>query len=113
MRCSLVPTWFDLALRHPDESWRALRRRRATVPAAASSPERAATFRSALEQAEQQMRAAASIGYDSRALNLFYGLSQGGRALAAAAPGLSDQETRLRGHGLTTSYPSESVSGNW
>ena len=97
-----MPTWFDLALRSGEECWRSLRQRRAQVPAAAAKPaERAATFRAGLEQAEQQLRAAASIGYDSRALNLFYGLSQGGRALAAAAPNLHGQDWRLKGHGLT------------
>ena len=96
-----VPTCSDLALRSGEESWRSLRQRRAQAPAAATSRDRAATFRAALEQAEQQVRAAATIGYDSRALNLFYGLSQGGRALAAAAPDLVDKEWELRGHGLT------------
>jgi hypothetical protein len=37
-------------------------------------------FAAALEQAEQQFLAAAAIGVQSRPLNLFYGLSQAGRA---------------------------------
>ncbi|MGH3799867.1 MAG: YaaC family protein [Pseudonocardiaceae bacterium] len=51
------------------------------------------TFRSALEQAEQQFRAAASVDYDSRALNLYYGVSQAGRAVAA---GLGQDESTLQ-----------------
>ena len=94
-----MPNHLDDTLRRRDESWRALRRRRASG-AAAVAEARQATFRAALEQAEQQFRAAALIGYDSRALNLFYGLSQGGRALAAIAPTLGDDAWKLVGHGL-------------
>lgn len=81
--------------------WRSIRRRRAAPPGAASdSTGRAATFRGALEQAEQQFRAAASVDYDSRALNLYYGASQAGRAVAAAATTLGGDEWALHGHGL-------------
>jgi len=69
---------------------------------ASGGGDRAATFRSALEQAEQQFRAAASIDYDSRALNLFYGASQAGRAVAAAARTLEQDGWALHGHGLKT-----------
>ncbi len=93
-----MPTYFDMGLRGSAESWRALRRRRATQPIPGDGGvARAETFRSSLEQAEQQFAAAAIVGYDSRALNLFYGLSQAERALAAAAP---DGEWKLRGHGI-------------
>lgn len=95
-----MESWFHLAARQSEQSWRALRRRRANPPRMASSGLRQKTFRAALEQAEQQLRAAAVIGYDSRPLNLFYGLSQGGRALAAASPLLLGQDWRLQGHGL-------------
>jgi len=99
----MVPTYFDIGLRGSAESWRALRRRRAAqpVPAGDTDPDgddvRAETFRSSLEQAEQQFAAAAVVGYDSRALNLFYGLSQAERAIAAVAPG---GQWELRGHGI-------------
>ena len=84
--------------RSPGVHWR---RRRASPPIpAGSSQTRADTFRSALEQAEQQFRAAASVDYDSRALNLYYGLSQAGRAVAAAARGLGQDEWSLHAHGL-------------
>ncbi|WP_313816336.1 YaaC family protein [Citricoccus sp.] len=57
-------------------------------------------FQAALEQAQQQYKAAAAIGYESRPLNLFYGLSQAGRALAAISP-------KLRGN-----HP-EGAQKNW
>lgn len=95
-----VPTNFDASVRTAAESWRSLRHRRAEPPVPPGSPQRAKTFQSALEPAEQQFRAASSIGYDSRALNLFYGVSQAGRALAAASPILGNNDWRLLGHGL-------------
>lgn len=57
----------------------------------------------ALEQAQQQFAAAEKIGYESRPLNLFYGLSQAGRALAAGSPLLgrgTGHQWRASGHGL-------------
>ncbi|WP_162236951.1 YaaC family protein [Agreia sp. Leaf283] len=42
----------------------------------------------ALEQAQQQLSASATIGYESRPLNLFYGITQAGRALSAASKDL-------------------------
>lgn len=92
---------FEMDLRSSSHVWRSLRSRRAVPPVPDGQPERAATFRASLEQAEQQIRAAASVDYDSGALNLFYGLSQAGRAIAAAAPMLSVDEWRLKGHGIT------------
>lgn len=82
------------------EDWRRLRSLRATPPN--SMPEsRRLLFSSSLAQAEEQCKAAAAIGYESRALNLYYGISQAGRAIAAARTpdgvGLSPE---VRGHGL-------------
>lgn len=57
----------------------------------------------ALEQAQQQFAAAGMIGYESRALNLFYGLSQAGRALAAGSRRLgrgTGQRWQSKAHGL-------------
>jgi hypothetical protein len=56
----------------------------------------------ALEQAQQQFSAAARIGYESRPLNLFYGLSQAGRAIAAASQRLKENSKtwQASGHGL-------------
>lgn len=95
-----MTTWYQLRLRSKASVWRAIRGRRANPPVPPGSPQRQATFQSALEQAEQQFRAAALIDFDSRALNLFYGLSQAGRALAAASTALPNGDWRLNGHGL-------------
>jgi len=91
---------YDLSLRSDAEVWRSIRGRRADPPVPPGSEQRKATFQSALEQAEQQFRAAALIDFDSRALNLFYGLSQAGRAVAAASVALPNDDWRLNGHGL-------------
>lgn len=59
-------------------------------------------FSSALEQAEQQFRAAESIGIESRPLNIYYGLAQAGRAVAAAhTPAGTGVSPEVLGHGLT------------
>ena len=72
-----VRTWTD------DSVWRSgqvafhkLRSMRHAPPGKASGGERAQVFTSALEQSQQQISAAATVGYESRPLNLFYGLSQ-------------------------------------
>lgn len=106
LQCNNPPvgSYWDRAVREAPESWRSLRSRRARVPAAAEdTPNRAETFRSSLEQAEQQFRAAAVVGYESRPLNLFYGLSQAGRAIAAASRQFAEDDWQLRGHGITCS----------
>lgn len=78
------------------------------VPAALDSPPpdpvRGDVFDAAVEQCEQLLRGAATPGYASRPLNLFYGLSQAGRAIAAAwsPPPFGPQNSwRLAGHGIT------------
>jgi hypothetical protein len=58
---------------------------------------RAAVFGAALEQFEQLMNAATNVGYAARPLLLFYGISQAGRAIAAAH---ADDPWELSGHGL-------------
>jgi hypothetical protein len=98
-------TWTDDSVwRSGPAAFRALRTMRAKPPGAAGRGERADMFRSALEQAQQQITAARSVGYESRPLNLFYGLSQAGRAIAAAAPGLRNEGRGtpwdLKGHGI-------------
>lgn len=92
---------YDIVLRSDAEVRRSIRGRRADPPVPPGSDQRRATFRSALEQAEQQFRAAALIDFDSRALNLYYGLSQAGRAIAAASSALPDDGWRLKHHGLS------------
>jgi hypothetical protein len=100
-----------MSLMSSRESWRAIRTIRAEPQGAArgilsSDETRRREFHVALEQAQQQFAAAERIGYESRALNLFYGLSQAGRAIAAAAPmlgGHTDEQWQGTGHGIAFS----------
>ncbi|GIG58783.1 hypothetical protein Lfu02_31550 [Longispora fulva] len=121
----LVLTWRDISLPSREEAWRQLRGLRMTLPGAtATNAARAATFQAALEQAQQLMTAAEGAGYATRPLQLFYALSQGGRAIAAASvrlpttvsipdrenPGQFKAETiawMLRGHGITAPATSQ------
>jgi len=59
-------------------------------------------FCAALEQAEQLLTAAETVGHASRPILLFYGLSQAGRAVAAASTAVDGNHFRLNGHGITT-----------
>ena len=67
---------------------------------ASGDPARRRTYVFALEQAEQMFRAAATVGVATRPLQVFYGLSQAARAIAAAASGLSGDGWELAGHGI-------------
>jgi hypothetical protein len=55
-----------------------------------------------MEQAEQMFRAAAMVGHATRPLLVFYGLSQAGRAIAAAASNAEGDRWRLAGHGIVS-----------
>lgn len=80
-----MPVTFDeMTMRTSRDSWRAIRSMRHSPPGDARDGH-AVLFNSALEQAQQQFVAASAIGYESRPLNLFYGLSQAGRAIAAVS----------------------------
>lgn len=82
-------------------AWEKLRGTRWCPPAAASGdPARRRTYVFALEQAEQMFRAAATVGVATRPLQVFYGLSQAGRAIAAAAAALVGDGWELAGHGI-------------
>ncbi len=82
-------------------AWEKLRGTRWSPPAAASGdPARRRTYVFALEQAEQMFRAAATVGVATRPLQVFYGLSQAGRAIAAAAAALVGDGWELSGHGI-------------
>lgn len=89
-------------------AWRDLRSLRAAPPGFAGlDKHRRSVFASAVEQCEQLLRGAEQLGYASRPLNLFYGLSQAGRAIAAAwsppgfsEPGTNDMAWQLGGHGI-------------
>lgn len=114
----------DWALPSRSESWRVLRGLRVSPPgAAADDRDRSGTFQTALEQSQQLMDAAERAGYATRPLQLFYALSQGGRAVAAASvrlPTTSPDPNRpgqfksrklswkLRGHGITAKLKASS-----
>jgi hypothetical protein len=81
--------------------WEKLRGTRWSPPeAAAADPARRRTYVFALEQAEQMFRAAAGTGVATRPLLVFYGLSQAGRAIAAAASSAGPDGWELEGHGI-------------
>jgi hypothetical protein len=84
--------------------WEQLRATRWNPPVgAATTNERRATYVFALEQAEQMFRAAATVGQATRPLLVFYGLSQAGRAIVAAASGITSGDTwKLDGHGISS-----------
>ncbi|MFI1192651.1 YaaC family protein [Micromonospora sp. NPDC020750] len=84
-----------------DDIWSELRGTRYNPPgAAAGDDRRRATYVAALQQAEELFRAARTAGPASSPLLQFYGLSQAGRAIAAAAEDSGDGEWNLSGHGI-------------
>ena len=58
-------------------------------------------FQPSLNQCEQFLDAASSTGYATRPVQLFYALSQTGRAIVAASPRVGNQNWHVSGHGLT------------
>jgi hypothetical protein len=70
---------------------RDLRALRYDPPGYAKQGARRTTFQSALEQCEQFHAAAHGAGYATRPVQLFYALSQAGRAIVAASPRLGNQ----------------------
>jgi len=80
---------------------RSLRALRHDPPGYAKQGARRRTFQSALEQCEQFLAAAGEAGYATRPVQLFYALSQAGRAIMAASPRIGNQAWSVRGHGLT------------
>jgi hypothetical protein len=93
----LYTTYADTGEVPPERAWSALRALRATPPGRAVKADRRRVFASALEQAEQLFRAAGAVGVATKPLLTFYGLSQAGRAIAAA---LAQNDWRLSGHGI-------------
>ncbi|WP_327395426.1 YaaC family protein [Streptomyces phaeochromogenes] len=81
--------------------WGWLRRTRSTPPSPAAPSERRGVYTSALEQAEQFFRAARTVGPATRPLLIFYGLSQAGRAIAAASSNAKGDDWKLAGHGIS------------
>jgi hypothetical protein len=80
---------------------RSLRALRHGPPGYAKQGGRRTTFQSALEQCEQFLSAASDTGYATQPVQLFYALSQAGRAIAAASPCVGNQAWKVSGHGLT------------
>jgi YaaC-like Protein len=80
---------------------RVLRALRYDPPGYAKQSARRTTFQSALEQCEQFLAAAGDAGYATRPVQLFYAMSQAGRAIVAASPRIGNQAWRVSGHGLT------------
>lgn len=101
-------------------AWRHLRSMRAKPPGAASGNKtRRATFTAALEQAEQLFGVAAGADVMTKPLQLYYGLSQAGRAIAASAPNAPDRQQvagrpaepwKLSGHGIGIPAMEQSVA---
>ncbi|MEV5123583.1 YaaC family protein [Streptomyces decoyicus] len=86
-----------------DQAWERLRASRSNPPGKAADPgARRKTYAAALEQTGQMFRAAAVVDPATRPLQVFYGLSQAGRAIAAAALSLKGQDWRLESHGIKT-----------
>ncbi|MGS2647941.1 YaaC family protein [Streptosporangium sp. G12] len=82
-------------------AFRNLRALRHDPPGYAKQGARRTTFQSALEQCEQFLGAAGIAGYATRPVQLFYALSQAGRAIVVASPNVGNQGWRVSGHGLT------------
>jgi hypothetical protein len=89
-------------------AWRHLRSMRAGPPGGAgANPERRDTFNASLEQAQQLFAAGTNADVMTKPLQLYYGLSQAGRAIAAVAPNVPDRQQgkptkpwKLSGHGI-------------
>jgi hypothetical protein len=89
---------------------RDLRALRYDPPGHAKQGARRTTFQSALEQCEQFQAAAHAAGYATRPVQLFYALSQAGRAIVAASPRIGNQAWRASGHGLTANTNAASAA---
>ena len=92
--------WDEFNAPRREKVWRDIRALRAAPPGRADKGDRRAVFSAALEQSEQLFAAAAQIDYAARPILLFYGLSQAGRAIAAASIVAGQSEWRLKGHGI-------------
>ncbi|MFE5028246.1 YaaC family protein [Streptomyces sp. NPDC056656] len=84
------------------EAWGRLRASRSDPPARANTGARRKTYAAALEQAQQMFHAASVVGPATSPVQVFYGLSQAGRAIVAAAWSLKGEDWRLDSHGIKT-----------
>jgi hypothetical protein len=93
-------TYNDLLTPDRRTVWRHLRSLRHDPPGYAGCGVRRTVFASALEQAEELFTAGATIGHASQPILSFYGISQAGRAIAAASRSATGNGWRLTGHGI-------------
>jgi hypothetical protein len=73
-------------------------------------PERRAVYSAASEQFKQLLSASATVGFAARPLTLFYALSQGVRAIAAAA--VSAPNWQPQAHGVAQRKSQSVVSAS-
>ena len=103
MSDALGVSWDDTKWAGHEVIWRHLRGLRHNPPGFANAPgARRSVFGAALEQSEQLLTAARSVGFASRPILLFYGLSQAGRAIAAGSTLADGSSWQLAGHGIET-----------
>ncbi|GAA2240353.1 hypothetical protein GCM10010145_02510 [Streptomyces ruber] len=86
------------------QTWRSLRSLRSSPPdPVRQKRSKKEVFSASLEQSEQYFKAAEGVGYETRPVLAFYGISQIGRAIAAAAHPdrcKSPEDWQLSGHGI-------------
>jgi len=82
-----------------EDAWRRLRSMRHKPPRSARSGQRRLVFAAAIKQAEQLLKASDAVGYETKPILQFYGLSQAARAISAAFA--KGQPWELSGHGIT------------
>ena len=121
-RCALFPAGCMLSsyrvcrqlrgseVAHTGTAMRELRALRYDPPGYTKQGSRRTTFQSALEQCEQFLAAARQAGYATRPVQLFYALSQAGRAMVAASPHIGNQAWRVSGHGLAANTEAASAA---
>jgi len=108
--CTVLPIAEGKGVEPMGAALRDLRALRYDPPGHAKAGARRTTFQSALEQCEQFLAAARDAGYATRPVQLFYALSQAGRALVAASPRIGNQAWRVSGHGLTANTNAATVA---
>ena len=108
--CTVLPMAKGSGVEPVGAALRDLRALRYDPPGYAKQGARRTTFQSALEQCEQFLAAARDAGYATRPVQLFYALSQAGRALVAASPRIGNQAWRVSGHGLTANTNAAAVA---
>jgi len=85
--------------RSVDDAWRRLRTLRHEPPEHAHRGERRDLFSTALEQSEQFFRAADAVGYETKPVMLYYGVSQAAQAVLAARRDPKGQQQTATSHG--------------